>query len=223
MKLLIFVKKRQRITRKDFESIALLGRGAFGEVKLVRMKETNQLFAMKILKKLDMIKREQINYILNERELLIESISAYKNKNPWVVNLNFAFQDDKFLYFIMEYAPGGDMMNMLIKLDIFTEEQTKFYIAQTVMAIDSIHQLNYVHRDIKPDNLLIDNDGHMKLSDFGLCTALQENKLSALYKKLEGDNKEFYKDDLTRENKLASWKKKREELWLYQLLELLII
>jgi len=103
-------------------------------------------------------------------------------------------------------------MNMLIKLDIFTEEQTKFYIAQTVMAIDSIHQLNYVHRDIKPDNLLIDNDGHMKLSDFGLCTALQENKLSALYKKLEGDNKEFYKDDLTRENKLASWKKKRRTL-----------
>jgi len=162
-----------------------------------------------------MIKKDQITHVRNERDVLVESIAAYKNKNPWVVNLYFSFQDDQFLYLIMEYIPGGDMMTMLIKKDVFTEDQTRFYIAQTVVAIDSIHQLNYIHRDIKPDNLLFDKDGHIKLSDFGLCTGLQNNRLTALYKTLEGENKELTKEDLkslNRKEKIASWKTKRRVL-----------
>jgi len=210
-------QRRQRLSGKAFESIKIIGRGAFGEVRLVRMKGTDQLFAMKKLKKIEMIKKDQITHVRNERDVLVETISAYKNnKNPWVVNLYFSFQDDQFLYLIMEYVPGGDMMTMLIKLEVFTEEQAKYCIAQTVIAIDSIHQLNYIHRDIKPDNLLFDKDGHIKLSDFGLCTALQENRLTALYKILEGENKELTKDDIkslnNRKDKMASWKTKRRVL-----------
>ena len=69
----------------------------------------------------------------------------------------------------MEYLPGGDLMNLLIKKDIFTEQEAQFYIAECVLAIESVHKMSYIHRDIKPDNILIDGTGHMKLSDFGLC------------------------------------------------------
>ena len=88
---------------------------------------------------------------------------------PWVVELKFSFQDDKYLYLVMEYLAGGDLMTLLMKKDILTEEEAKFYIAELILAVDSIHKMNYIHRDLKPDNVLIDNKGHVKLSDFGLC------------------------------------------------------
>ncbi len=88
---------------------------------------------------------------------------------PWVVELKFSFQDDKYLYLVMEYLAGGDLMTLLMKKDILTEEEAKFYIAELVLSVDSIHKMNYIHRDLKPDNVLIDNRGHVKLSDFGLC------------------------------------------------------
>jgi len=100
--------------------------------------------------------------------------------NPWVVKLHFSFQDDKNLYLVMEFLPGGDLMTILMKFDILTEEQTRFYIAETALAIWSVHQLNYVHRDLKPDNILLDRDGHIKLSDFGLCKAFDEPPLPYL-------------------------------------------
>lgn len=79
----------------------------------------------------------------------------------------------------MDYVPGGDLMNLLIKKDIFTHDEAKFYIAQMILAINSVHKLNYIHRDIKPDNILIDERGHIKLSDFGLCkhTEMRPKKL----------------------------------------------
>lgn len=88
-----------------------------------------------------------------------------------VVKLHYSFQDDKNLYLVMEYLPGGDLMTILMKYDILTVEQTRFYIAESALAINSVHQLNYVHRDLKPDNILLDRIGHVKLSDFGLCKA----------------------------------------------------
>lgn len=96
--------------------------------------------------------------------------------NPWVVRLLYSFQDDKNLYLVMDFLQGGDLMTILMRYDILTEEQTRFYIAETAMAINSVHQLQYVHRDLKPDNILIGKDGHIKLSDFGLCKAFERDE-----------------------------------------------
>lgn len=98
-----------------------------------------------------------------ERDVLV------KAKNPWVVELKFSFQDERHLYLIMEFLQGGDLMTLLMRKDILTEDESRFYIGETVAAIETIHNLNYIHRDLKPDNILLDKDGHVKLTDFGLC------------------------------------------------------
>merc|ERR1712187_529223 len=87
----------------------------------------------------------------------------------WLVRLVYSFQDNKYLYLVMEYCGGGDLMTILMREDILTENQTKFYIAELAVAINAVHELDFVHRDLKPDNILIANDGHIKLSDFGLA------------------------------------------------------
>ncbi len=110
-----------------------------------------------------MHKKNQVFHINSEKEVL--SLS----NNPWVVNLHSAFQDDSFLYLVMEYLSGGDLMTLLMAKDILSEEESRFYTAEMVLAIESVHKLNCIHRDLKPDNILIGRDGHIKLSDFGLC------------------------------------------------------
>ena len=90
-------------------------------------------------------------------------------KSNWTVELKASFQEDDYLYLVMEYLPGGDLMNLLIKKDILTESEARFYIAELILAIEEIHKLDCIHRDIKPDNVLIGKNGHIKLSDFGLA------------------------------------------------------
>jgi serine/threonine protein kinase len=88
--------------------------------------------------------------------------------SKFLVKLHSTFQDRKYVYLVMEYVSGGDLLHLLIEEDIFTEEDTKFYIAELIVAIEEIHSRNFIHRDIKPDNILIDPSGHIKISDFGL-------------------------------------------------------
>jgi len=143
---------------------------------------------MKIMRKSEMIKHDQLAHIRAERDLMAES------ESPWVVELYYSFQDDNYLYLLMEYLPGGDMMTLLIKYDIFPEEMTRFYVAECVLAIESVHQQGFIHRyvcfvplicrDLKPDNILLDSNGHIKLSDFGLSTGFHPNHDSQYYQKL---------------------------------------
>lgn len=147
--------QRQRLTPDNFEQLAIIGRGAFGEVRLCRKKDEGSIFAMKKLRKADMIEKGQVVHVRAERDIMAEA----EDENPWVVKLHYSFVDDTYLYLIMDYVPGGDMMSLLMKQDTLSEADARFYIAQTIMAVMSIHRLNYIHRDLKPDNLLIDQKG----------------------------------------------------------------
>uniref|UniRef100_A0AAY4A823 non-specific serine/threonine protein kinase n=1 Tax=Denticeps clupeoides TaxID=299321 RepID=A0AAY4A823_9TELE len=147
---------------EDFDRVKVIGRGAFGEVQLVRHKASQKVYAMKILSKFEMIKRSDSAFFWEERDIMAFADS------PWVVQLCCAFQDDRYLYMVMEYMPGGDLVNLTSTYDV-PEKWAKFYTAEVVMALDAIHSMGYIHRDVKPDNMLLDRNGHLKLADFGTC------------------------------------------------------
>lgn len=169
--------RRAKMRRDMFETIKRLGVGAFGEVSLVRKRDVGHLYAMKTLRKSDVLKRNQVAHVKAERDILAEA------DNEWVVKLYYSFQDRDNLYFVMDYVPGGDLMGLLIKFGIFKENLAQCYIAELVLAIESVHKMGFIHRDIKPDNILIDKDGHIKLTDFGLCTGFRWTHNSKYYQK----------------------------------------
>lgn len=197
--------KRSRLGVDDFESLKVIGRGAFGEVRLVQKKDTGHVYAMKILRKADMLEKDQIAHVRAERDILVEA------DHTWVVKMFYSFQDAEYLYLVMEFLPGGDVMTLLMKKDTLTEEQTQFYVAETILAIDSIHKLSFIHRDIKPDNLLLDAKGHVKLSDFGLCTGLKKSHRTEFYKELTQAKAENFTKDFANGNPMDS--KRRAESW----------
>ncbi|KAG9154325.1 hypothetical protein Leryth_000771 [Lithospermum erythrorhizon] len=203
--------QRHKTGVDDFELLTMIGKGAFGEVRVCREKTTGQVYAMKKLKKSEMLRRGQVEHVKAERNLL-----ASVDSNC-IVKLYCSFQDDEFLYLIMEYLPGGDMMTLLMRKDTLTEDEARFYVAETILAIESIHKHNYIHRDIKPDNLLLDRFGHLRLSDFGLCKPLDCSTL---------EEKDFSGDGLngttsgqqpsapkrTQQEQLQHWQKNRRML-----------
>ena len=156
-------KNREKQTIREYESLKIIGRGAFGEVHVCREIKTGKIYAVKKIKKDVLLKKNQIIHIRSEQQFMS------KVKSPWIVDLKASFQEDDYLYLIMEFCQGGDFMNLLIKKDILTEEEARFYTAELILAVESIHKLDCIHRDIKPDNILIDKNGHIKLSDFGLA------------------------------------------------------
>mmetsp|Transcript_25097 Transcript_25097/g.50005 ORF Transcript_25097/g.50005 Transcript_25097/m.50005 type:complete len:402 (-) Transcript_25097:590-1795(-) len=168
------MERRRKMTQNDFESLAVIGRGAFGEVRLVRTKASKlhevQIFALKSMKKEMMVVKNQIGHVRAERDILAEA----STDNRWLTVLHYSFQDEMNLYMVLTYMPGGDLMTLLMKEDVFTEEVTRFYMAEAAQAISSVHALGYIHRDIKPDNMLLDARGHLKLTDLGLCKKVGE-------------------------------------------------
>uniref|UniRef100_A0A8C3XUJ1 Rho-associated protein kinase 2 n=1 Tax=Chelydra serpentina TaxID=8475 RepID=A0A8C3XUJ1_CHESE len=152
---------------EDYDVVKVIGRGAFGEVQLVRHKTSQKVYAMKLLSKFEMIKRSDSAFFWEERDIM-----AFAN-SPWVVQLFCAFQDDRYLYMVMEYMPGGDLVNLMSNYDV-PEKWAKFYTAEVVLALDAIHSMGLIHRDVKPDNMLLDKHGHLKLADFGTCMKMDE-------------------------------------------------
>lgn len=167
-------QSRKTMSPTDFESLAVVGRGAFGEVRLVRDKRKNsepvQIYALKSMKKEMMVLKNQVGHVRAEREALAKASA----ENQWLTALHYSFVDESHLYMVMEFCPGGDLMSLLIKEDTFSEHVARFFMAEAAHAISSVHALGYIHRDIKPDNMLLDARGHLKLTDMGLCKKVGE-------------------------------------------------
>ncbi|XP_051490029.1 citron Rho-interacting kinase [Apus apus] len=157
---------------KDFEVKSVVGCGHFADVKVVREKGTGDVYAMKVMSKESLLAQEHVSFFEEERSILSQSTS------PWIPQLQYAFQDKKNLYLVMEYQPGGDLLSLLNRYeDQLDETMVQFYLAELVLAIHSVHQMGYVHRDIKPENVLIDRTGHIKLVDFGSAAKMTVNKM----------------------------------------------
>ena len=124
---------------------------------------------MKILHKWEMLRRADTACFREERDVLVHGNS------DWITKLYYAFQDDKSLYLVMDYYCGGDLLTLLSKDDRLPEEMAMFYTSEIIVAVNSIHKLGYVHRDLKPDNVLIDKNGHIRLADFGSCLKMNED------------------------------------------------
>ncbi|GAB0090363.1 citron rho-interacting kinase [Sergentomyia squamirostris] len=149
--------KMQRVNLEDFTVKSLIGKGYFGDVHLVTEKCTNDVYAMKKIRKTALTSSQ----VREERDIMV------MRSSDWITSLQYAFQDAQNLYLVMEYLPGGDLLSLMIRNGAFEEEHAQFYLAEMIMSLNALHTMGYVHRDVKPENILLDRCGHLKLADFG--------------------------------------------------------
>ncbi|XP_048043772.1 serine/threonine-protein kinase N2 isoform X1 [Megalobrama amblycephala] len=158
-------RRKEGMQMEDFNCISVLGRGHFGKVLLAEFKRTGKLYAIKALKKGDVVTRDEVDSLMCEKRIF-ETINV--SRHPFLVNLYGCFQTPDHVCFVMEYSPGGDLMTH-IHNSIFSERQTRFYSACVLLGLEFLHQNRIVYRDLKLDNLLMDSDGFVRIADFGLC------------------------------------------------------
>ena len=196
----IFSKDKgiKKVSLNDFKILKVLGRGTFGKVCLVQYKSTKKYYAMKIMKKNIILEHDQVSHTLLEKQIL-------QNLNyQFLVGMVFCFQTQERIYFVMNFIRGGELFNHLHKCKYFPEEETKFYCAIIGLALEYLHTHGIVYRDIKPDNILIDEDGYLKLADFGMAKMLKDQEKAF---SLCGTPEYFAPEIITREghNKSADW------------------
>uniref|UniRef100_A0A0N5AVM8 Ribosomal protein S6 kinase n=1 Tax=Syphacia muris TaxID=451379 RepID=A0A0N5AVM8_9BILA len=166
----------ERVSMENFDLLTVLGKGAYGKVYMVRKiggRDHGRIYAMKVLKKVRvMTKSKTLEHTLAERQVL-ERLKGL----PFLVNLVYAFQSDAKLHIVMEYVSGGELFTHLCNRGCFETRTAQFLIAELVAAVDSVHKRNVVYRDLKLENILLDNDGHIKLTDFGLSKELSKDEL----------------------------------------------
>eukprot|EP00301_Raphidiophrys_heterophryoidea_P003231 c11469_g1_i1.p1 GENE.c11469_g1_i1~~c11469_g1_i1.p1 ORF type:complete len:510 (-),score=104.03 c11469_g1_i1:228-1697(-) len=153
---------KDKVGLTDFELKAVLGKGSFGKVMLVQRRETQEVFAMKVLRKEAIIAGNQVQHTRAERSILQEVDC------PFIVKLHYAFQTQGKLYLILDYVRGGELFFQLKREGLFSEERVRLYTAEIILALQHLHDKNIVYRDLKPENLLLDVEGHIMLTDFGL-------------------------------------------------------
>jgi len=149
-------------TIRDFSLLKVVGKGSFGKVMQVRSKTNGRIYAMKVLRKANIVKRNQVEHTRTERNVL------GRIDHPFIVGLNFAFQTKSKLYFVLDYCAGGELFFHLGNEGRFDEHRSAFYAAQIVLALDHLHQQSIIYRDLKPENVLLDHNGNVRLTDFGL-------------------------------------------------------
>eukprot|EP00730_Choanoeca_flexa_P004578 TRINITY_DN11738_c0_g1_i1.p1 TRINITY_DN11738_c0_g1~~TRINITY_DN11738_c0_g1_i1.p1 ORF type:complete len:1660 (+),score=374.61 TRINITY_DN11738_c0_g1_i1:224-5203(+) len=157
-----FLKNGETPTKHDFDLKTKLSSGAFGSVWMAYHVRTKEQVAIKILRKQEMINKNVVAQVMAERDILQFA------RNPFLINMYCSFTTKNWLYIVMEYAPGGDLATYLKAMTYMELKEARRYFAETVLAVEYIHDFGIIHRDIKPDNLIIGQDGHIKLTDFGL-------------------------------------------------------
>jgi len=161
-----------KVTFSSFSLLEKVGSGAFGAIFKVALKSTSEIYAMKAISKRFLFKTKQLKYAKAECQILKQM------NHPFIVKMHFAFQTPKYVYFILDFCTGGDLSMHISNKQIFKEEEARIYICELILAIEYLHSLNIVYRDLKPDNILIGEDGHIKLSDFGLAKQMLGQPLS---------------------------------------------
>ena len=151
------------IDRNSFDFLSIIGKGGFGKVWRVRYKKNYKEFAMKEMSKARIIEKNCVSSIIGERDILSQI------HHPFIINMIFSFQDENNLYLVMNLFTGGDLRYQINKNHIFTEYQSKFFIACLILGLEVIHINNIIHRDIKPENLVLDYKGYLKITDFGIA------------------------------------------------------
>lgn len=150
------------LTKEDFHLLKVIGKGSFGKVLLVRSKRDKRVYALKILMKSRVLARKQVEHTRSERRILEEI------NHPFLCRLEFAFQTEGKLYIGMEFLAGGPLFYHLQQCHRFSEERARFYVAEVIVGIGHLHEHNILYRDMKPENILLDRDGHIVITDFGL-------------------------------------------------------
>ncbi|EGR30003.1 protein kinase domain protein [Ichthyophthirius multifiliis] len=155
-------KQNNRMSIDQFNLIKVLGKGSYAKVVLVKKKDDGKIFAIKMLKKSYIELKKQVDHIKTERNILVSA------DHPFIIKLYYSFQNERKLFFVLDYCPGGELFNLLCKNRRLDEYSVKFYSAQIVLALEYLHTKNIIYRDLKPENVLIDKDGYLKVADFGL-------------------------------------------------------
>merc|ERR1711916_40468 len=160
----------QKVCLDDFDMLKVIGRGTFGKVMLVRKKSDNKIYAMKVLIKKDLIQKHQTEHTRAEREIL-ESLH-----HPFLMDLRYAFQTKHKLYFVIDFYKGGELFYHQIRKKKFWGREVKFIVAEITMALGYLHKNGVIYRDLKPENVLLNEEGHICLTDFGMSKLFRDGK-----------------------------------------------
>jgi len=160
-----------KVSLEAFQTVSVIGKGSYAKVLLVKRKSDGELFALKVIKKKCVSSEQQFNHMLSEKQVLI----SVKNL-PFVVHVHATFQNPRKIFFLLDYCPGGDLFGYLQVHNRLSERQAKFIAAQLVVALEEIHARSIIYRDLKPENVIIDRDGYIKLTDFGLSRVLNKSE-----------------------------------------------
>lgn len=158
------MEKEPEVSLQDFEVFDAIGEGAFGRVYKVKKRDSGEIFAMKVLDKRTLTQKKQLKHALNEAKI------HARLDSPFIIKLHYKFQTPRKLYFVLDYCPNGDLGDLLTEHNSLPEEKVKFYMSEVLLALEHLHDRDVLYRDMKPDNILLDADGHVKLADFGLAT-----------------------------------------------------